>query len=384
MKLHHTPSDLNQKNVAKFTTPTIIIIMVATAIAIVALSPRFLKENSSASQSGQRNADSRPTPVILEPVVFESERTHIEAVGTSRAIRSVTLHPAATGEVVAVHFKANQTVSPGKVLVELDRRDAELALALAKVQVEDAERLLNRYERTAGHGAFTPSTIDSARTTLAAARIAEQRAAVALEDRSIEAPFAGFVGITEIEPGDRISPDTAITTLDDRSNLLVSFEVPELFFERLTVGDTVSIASWTTRDMQVEGRIVDIGARIDPVSRTFLVRAQVPNPDDRLRPGMSFRVSLELAGPAYPVAPEVAVQWGGDGAYVWTVQDAKARRVSVSIVQRRAGRVLVDAELEDGMLIVVEGVQRMREGQRVTPLDPQAGDDAFLARRRTP
>ena len=358
--------------------------LVAMAIAIVALSPGFLKGRSSVNPTGQRSADARPTPVILEPVVFEAERTRIEAVGTSRAIRSVTLHPAVAGEVTAVHFKANQAVSTGEVLVELDRRDAELALALAKVQVEDAERLVNRYERTEGRGAFTPSTIDSARTTLEAARIAEQRAMVALADRSIKAPFAGFVGMTEIEPGDRIDLDTAITTLDDRSKLLVRFEVPELFFERLTVGDRVSIASWTTRDMQVEGRIVDIGARIDPVSRTFLARAQVPNPKDRLRPGMSFRVSLELAGPAYPVVPEVAVQWGGDGAYIWAVQDAKARRVGVAIVQRRAGRVLVDAKLEDGILIVVEGVQRMREGQPVTLLDPQAGDDAFLARRRTP
>ncbi|MCB2052428.1 MAG: efflux RND transporter periplasmic adaptor subunit, partial [Novosphingobium sp.] len=331
-----------------------------------------------------RSANSRPTPVILEPVVFEAERTRIEAVGTARAIRSVTLHAAVAGEVTAVHFKANQAVSPGKVLVELDRRDAELARALAKVQVEDAKRLLNRYERTAGHGAFTLNTIDSARTTLEAARIEEQRAVVALEDRSIKAPFAGFVGITEIEPGNRIEPDTAITTLDDRSKLLVSFEIPELFFEQLTVGDPVSIASWTTRDMPIEGRIVDIGARIDPVSRTFLARAQIPNPNDRLRPGMSFRVSLVLAGPVYPVVPEVAVQWGGDGAYIWAVHDAKARRVGVAIVQRRAGRVLVDAKLEDGISIVVEGVQRMREGQLVTPLDPQAEDDAFLARRRTP
>jgi RND family efflux transporter MFP subunit len=356
---------------AKFMAPAMILVMVAATIGTVALSPRFFKEDSLAVQTGRRSANSRPTPVILERVVLESERTRIEAVGTARAIRSVTLHPAATGEVVAVHFKANQPVATGQVLVELDRRDAELALALAKVKVDDAERLLNRYERTEGRGAFTPSTIDSARTTLAAARIEQQRAAVALEDRSIEAPFAGFVGITDVEPGDRIGPDTAITTLDDRSKLLVSFEVPELFFQQLTVGDAAAIATWTAPDIQIAGRIVDIGARIDPTSRTFLVRAQVPNPDDRLRPGMSFRVSLELAGNTYPVVPEVAVQWGGDGAYVWAVHDAKARRVGINIVQRRAGRVLVDAELEDGVSIIVEGVQRMREGQAVAPLDSE-------------
>jgi len=369
------------KNVAKFMTPAIIIVMVAAAVGTVALSPGFLKEDPASGQAKRRSAGSRAIPVLLEPVALEPERTRIEAVGTSRAIRSVTLYPATTGEVVAVHFKANQPVSAGDILVELDRRDAELALALAKVQVADAERLLNRYERTKGRGTFPPSTIDSARTALAAARIAQQRAAIALEDRSIEAPFAGFVGITEIEPGHRIDPDTVITTLDDRSALLVSFKVPELFFERLSVDETVSIAPWTARGAPVEGRIVDIGARIDPVSRTFVVRAQVPNPQDRLRPGMSFRVGLERAGVLYPVVPEVAVQWGGDGAYVWAVQDAKARQVGVDIVQRRAGRVLVDASLEDGASIVVEGVQRMREGQPVIPLDSEAERDAFLARR---
>jgi len=107
----------------------------------------------------------------------------------------------------------------------------------------------------------------------------------------------------------------------------------------------------------------------------------VPNPKDRLRPGMSFRVTLELEGDTYPVVPEVAVQWGGDGAYVWAVRDGKARRVGVDIVQRREGRVLLNAELEAGMPVVVEGVQRMREAQAVSPLDPESESDPFLARR---
>jgi len=362
-------------------TPALTVVMVAAAIGALLLSPSFLKENQSVGQPERRGASSRQTPVILEPVVLESERTRIEAVGTSRAIRSVTLYPAAAGEIMAVNFSANQRVFADQTLLELNRRDAELALSLARVRVADAERLLNRYQRSTGSGAFPPTTIDSAKTALAAARIEQKRAAVVLEDRSTEAPFEGFIGITEVEPGDRISTDTAIATLDDRSELLVSFEVPELFFERIAVGETVSISTWTTRGVQVEGRIVDIGTRIDPASRTFVVRAKVPNPKDRLRPGMSFRVTLELEGDTYPVVPEVAVQWGGDGAYVWAVRDGKARRVGVDIVQRREGRVLLNAELEAGMPVVVEGVQRMREAQAVSPLDPEGETDPFLARR---
>ena len=366
---------------AKFMTPVITTVMVAAAIGAMVSSPNFLSnQDNKSGAAGQQRSNERAIPVILQPVLLEPERTRIEAVGTSRAIRSITLYPAAAGEVVAVNFKANQAVSAGELLVELDRRDAELALASARVQVADAERLLTRYERSAGSGAVPPSTVDSTRTALATARIEQQRAAVALEDRSIEAPFSGIVGITEVELGDRIDPDVAITTLDDRSELLVSFEVPELFFDRIKTGETVAIARWTADAIPVEGRISDVASRIDPDSRTLVVRAKVRNPDDRLRPGMSFRVTLNLEGKRYPVVPEVAVQWGGDGAYIWIAQNNMAHRVDVNIVQRREGRVLVAADLAEGVPVVVEGVQRMREGLRVGPLIGETDDDQQLGR----
>jgi hypothetical protein len=88
-------------------------------------------------------------------------------------------------------------------------------------------------------------------------------------------------------------------------------------------------------------------------------------------------VILELAGQRYPRVPEVSVQWGGEGSFVWAVRDGKAESVPIDIVQRQGGQVLVDAELEAGALIVVEGVQRLREGLEVsTRGDEAAGDVA--------
>lgn len=326
-----------------------------------------------------RQAGGRPTAapvvrVLVEPAELRPERVRIEAVGTAEAIRSANLHPATAGEVVALAIAPNRKVAEGDLLLELDRRSEELAVELAEVRVKDTRQLLQRYERTAGTGAVPESTIDEARTALEEARIELRQAEVALADRSVLAPFAGHVGMTEVEVGDRIDQDDLIATLDDRSSLLVSFEIPEIFLERVRVGQPIQVATWMARERTIAGEIVDLGSRIDPQTRSFKARALVPNPDDRLRPGMSFAVTVDLEGPRYPLVPEVAVQWGGDGAFLWVVREGAAQRVPVRIVQRQEGTVLVDAPVEAGARVVVEGIQRMRDGLAVTlaePLDAQ-------------
>jgi multidrug efflux pump subunit AcrA (membrane-fusion protein) len=75
---------------------------------------------------------------------------------------------------------------------------------------------------------------------------------------------------------------------------------------------------------------------------------------------------MDLEGTPYPVIAETGVQWGADGAYVWSVLERRAHRVPVRIIQRQQGQVLVDGNLEEGDLIIVEGVQRMREGLDVS------------------
>ncbi|HZD53341.1 MAG TPA: efflux RND transporter periplasmic adaptor subunit [Woeseiaceae bacterium] len=317
----------------------------------------------------------RRVRVIVEPLAFNREHTRVEAVGTSRAVQSIVLHPAVSGEVVAVDFEPGQAVAKGDVLVALDQRDEELAVRLAEVRLHDAERLYERYQRTGDSGAVLPTTLDAARTAVESARIELDRARIALDYRTIEAPFAGFVGITDIDPGDRVNADTQITTLDDRSSLLVSFDVPESLIDRVAVNDEVAVATWNSREPRAYGEIVDIGSRIDPVTRTFEARALVENREDDLRPGMSFRVTMTLPGIPYPVVPETGVQWGADGAYIWSVADRRARRVPVSIVQRRQGQVLVEApELVEGDLIVVEGIQRLRDGIEVSFARPSLAD----------
>lgn len=306
-----------------------------------------------------------PRPVITAPTVWQSEQTRVEAVGTSRARQSVTLYPMAAGEVVAVHFKAGQKVEAGQTLLELDSRDEKLAAEIARVELADAQRLLDRYRRTQGSGAVTASTLDDAKSAVDRARFALQRAQVALDDCTIEAPFAGYVGLTTLDPGARIDTGTVITTIDDRSVLLVTFELPEILLGQLQAEQPIALTTWADSSRVTPGKVADIDSQVDPQTRTFTVRAHVDNPDDSLRPGMSFRIQLNLEGSRYPTVPEASLQWGGDGAYVWAVRDGKAARVAATIVQRREGRILIDAALPEGTPVVVEGVQRMREGQAV-------------------
>jgi len=303
--------------------------------------------------------------VIAEPLAFERERTNIEVVGTSRALRSIELYPATSGEVVAVNFEPGQFVRKGDVLVELDSREQKLAVELARVRLKDAERLYGRYERTGSSGAVLPTEIDAAATAVEAARIELDRALVALDDRFIEAPFDGHVDVTDVDPGDRIDTDTVITTLDDRTSLLVNFDVPEVMVGELVSGDDVAVTAWNKASSQFIGEVVEIGSRIDPRTRTFTVRATVDNSDDSLRPGMSFRVSVNVEGREYAVVAETAVKWGANGAYIWLIRDGKAQRTPVKIIQRRQGRALIDAEIGAGDDVVVEGVQRLRDGVEV-------------------
>jgi len=325
-------------------------------------------------QALDRGAARAATPVITVPVRMETERTRIEAVGTARALRSVDLYPQAAGEVVALNFSPGDRVTAGTVLVALDARFQELALELAEVRLAEAERNYERFRAANARGDRTvpQSDVDTSGSAAEAARIERDRAREAVEDRLVRAPFDGVVGLTDVDRGERIDTTTVITTLDDRSSLLVRFDVPEAFAGRIRAGDPIEIRTWTARSTDVAGVVVDLGSRIDPLTRAFTARARVANADDRLRPGMSFRIHLDLAGATWPVVPEVAVMWGADGPYVWVVEEGMVRRVSLAIVQRGKGYVLVDGDLPPGSEVVAEGVQRMRSGLAVRALDPEA------------
>ncbi|WP_052480953.1 efflux RND transporter periplasmic adaptor subunit [Gilvimarinus agarilyticus] len=314
-------------------------------------------------QPGAGGAKARP--VIAAKVAVSPEQVNVEAVGTSRALHSVAIRSRAAGQVTEVNISPGQSVAEGQVLLRLDDRDEALALRKAEVELADAERLLTRYRQTKGSGAVTESALDDAESMVARAQIAVDRARVNLEYQNVVAPFAGHVGLSDIDPGAWVDTDTVITTIDDRSLLLVTFELPELLLGQIQPEQEIELSTWRTDSVVAQGKVVAIDSRVDESERTFKVRAHVNNSADRLRPGMSFRIGLTLTGNDYYLVPEVSLQWGARGSFVWTIKDGIARRELATIVQRRAGQVLVSGALQKDSLVVLEGIQMVREGQPV-------------------
>lgn len=341
--------------------------------AAFALALWFLNRDGEPSRQALV-APSSGTTVTLTRATADVQRTRIETVGTAEALRSVLLYPPSAGEVTAVAFEPGDRVEAGTVLLELDARDERLALQLAEARLDDAERTMSRYDRAGERAAFTETQLDLARIAVAEARIARDRARVALDDRTLEAPFDGILGLTEIDPGDRITTTTPVATLDDRSQLRVRFGVPEAFLGQIAIGDPVQLIPWSGAAVEAEAQIIDIDSQVDPATRTFTVRAALANAQDRWRPGMGFQAALELRGREYARVPELALQWGGDGAYVWIVDDggAAARR-DVQLIQRNRGSVLIDG-LAPGEAVVLEGVQKMSDGRLVEVVDETALD----------
>lgn len=311
------------------------------------------------------------TRVIVETVRFEADTDRIQAVGTARAKSTAEIYPETNGEVVSVNFGADGKVERGQVLVRLEARAEELAVRRAEVAVRDAQQLLDRYARIDVPGAISDSQVDTAETALEAARIDLDLARNTLAQRTVRAPFSGYVGLPSVDPGARVTTQTMITRLDDRSLLYVDFAAPEQVFGGIAPGDTLAMEPFTLSGGTVEATVVAIDSGIDPVTRSFTVRASVDNSDDSLRPGMSFRVNFDLPGQSYPTVPETSILWGGDGSYLWSVVDDRAVQTPVDIVARKQGRVLVRGELTPASRIIIEGVQKVRPGSL---LDPETAD----------
>lgn len=302
---------------------------------------------------------------MAEPARLLPDQTILEAVGTARAVRSAEIYAEVSGRVAAVRFGSGGFVRAGQVLIELDARRERLALKLAEVRVEEARQLLGRYRRIEDTGALSDSQIEAGETALAAAHIERDQAAVALAERTIRSPFAGHVSFSEIDPGDRVTPDTLIAQIDQRSRLFVDFNAPESVFRRLSKGQSVELVPFSDPDSAITSAIEAVDSTIEQEQRSYVARVAIDNRSDRFRPGMSFSVRFTDSGQMRPAVPEAAVMWTGEGSSVFAVRDGKAVRVPVSIASRRDGTVLLDAAIGRDTPIIIEGVQKVREGQAV-------------------
>ncbi|MDJ0983210.1 MAG: efflux RND transporter periplasmic adaptor subunit, partial [Kiloniellales bacterium] len=289
----------------------------ALLAALVAAGWLWLSLGGESAESREPNGKrSAATLVQVEALSLAADRVTLRVVGTGEALRSAALYPQVTGEVVEVLFKAEQRVEKGAPLLRLDDEDERLAVRLAQVTETEARRLVKRYEKLARSGNVSTVTLQTANAELESASLRLAQAEAALRDRTLYAPFDGVIGLTDIDPGDRVTDETLVATLDDRSVIQVKFTVPEDYAGRLGQGDPIAVRPWSLADQELRGTISALDSRIDPLTRSLRVEASIANPEESIRPGTSFDVRLEFTGAQYPSVPEVSVLWSRDGAYL--------------------------------------------------------------------
>lgn len=326
----------------------------------------------TACSGTEPEAERDPVPVVAQEISFLPERTEVEAIGSALATTSAEIYPETAGRVTRVLFAAGDFVRSGEPLLQLDARQEQLAVDAARVQVREADQLLSRYRRIEDTGALSESQIEAGETALASARVALEQAQTSLADRTVRAPFSGHVGLTEIDPGDRVNDSTPITQIDQRGTLYVDFSAPEAVFNVLRPGQTVQVTPFSDPSLTLDARVVATDNRISRDSRDFIVRTEITNSNDRLRPGMSFRILFTRNGETRAAVPEEAIVWGGEGSQLFVVRDNKARRVPVTITSRRDGLAFVDGKIARSDRVIVKGVQKIRDGQDIRLVQPSA------------
>lgn len=320
--------------------------------------------------SQMRNAEAKS--VIVTPIVREALQRRIETVGTTEAIKSVMLYPAAADEVVEVNIVPGRRVEAGTLLLRLDDRRQQTAFKRAKIQLADAERTFARLTESQRKGAIPKSELDVAELNLALARVTLEDAQADLDDRRVIAPFSGVLGITDIDVGDRVNEQTLVTTLDDNSELFIDFGIPEDSIASVTAEQKIEVFPWDSPNTSYIARVTQFDSRINAVDRTLRARALLTNSDGSIRPGASFKVVIEARGEVTVAIPESALLWAATGAYVWCVNEGKAVRRDVKVRQRLRGRVLVDGDFSEQDSVIVEGIQRLRNGQAVKAISQEA------------
>jgi len=317
---------------------------------------------SAPVQGDQRRQPGRSASVIAAPVVESVINDRLSAIGTGQAAASVSVKPYSSGRITEILVEPGTEVEKGDVLARLESETEQFAVERARIALEDAVARSGRLKSLRSSNAASTVQVTDAELFENTARLALREAELTLERRDIVAPISGVVGILPVEAGNYVTADTQVAMIDDRSSIVVNFWVPERYAAAIVVGAPVSATSIARPNEVLKGSVKAVDSRLDEASRTLLVEARLPNPDDTLRPGMSFRVSMQFPGDRYPSVDPLAIQWGTDGAFVWAVDGGTARRVPVRIIQRNTENVLVAGDLDVGDNVVTEGIHLVREG----------------------
>jgi membrane fusion protein (multidrug efflux system) len=303
----------------------------------------------------------------------------LEVVGSTRASQVIDIKPKADGTIVEIVYEAGKRLEQGDVLFRLDDAIQKADLAEAQASLAKAQQALKRGRTLKQSRVMATATLEDLEAARAAAQAQVDRAAQRLADRTIRAPFAGTPSIRRVDLGAQVGSDTVLTRLENLSPMLVEFQVPEQFFSIARPGLTAEATTPAWPGKTFTATLSEVDTSIDPVSRTFRVRAQVPNETSELASGMFMRLSLQLSSDGVVMIPEQSITMEEGTPFVFVVRDGKVERRDVQTGGREPGWVQITDGLALGEEIVVSGISKLRPGGAVKVVNAEKAADAGAA-----
>ncbi len=323
-----------------------------------------------------------PVPVYVAPVISSQFVDTVEALGTLKANENVALAATVTELVTAVNFADGQRVLKGDVLVQMNDSEELALLAEEQSRVDEAQRQVDRFEPLISRGSVSELTYDQSIGTLSAAKARLRAVESRIAQRKILAPFDGVVGLRNTSVGALLQPGVMVTTIDDDSVMNLDFAVPEVFLQTLQPGLKISATTDAYPDKTYIGEVASVESRIDPVTRSIVVRARIENTDLTLKPGLLMRVVLQKNPRQAVVIPEEGIIADGRRSFVFVavLKDGQtiAQKRQVQLGSRRAGEVEILSGISVGEQVVTHGTLLARDGAPVNVLAIEKTDQPLV------
>lgn len=343
------------------------LVLLLVAVAVLVGGGLYWKRSTAPSAApnvaGPGKGEPRGLPVKAGTVRTGTITEEVSAVGTLLANESVMIRPERDGRIAQIHFAEGQLVKKGTKLVSLDASETEAQLAAARAEATLNRNRLKRAEELKDKNFISAEALDVARENLNQSVARQEEVKSRLEKMTILAPFEGVAGLRQVSPGAYVKAGQDIARLEGIGTLKLDFRVPELYLGRIRSNQQVQVRVDAFLGETFHGAIYAVEPSVDEQTRTVLLRALVPNPDVRLKPGMFARVLLVLGTRENAlIVPEQAIVPRGNDNYVFRIVEGKAALAKVELGARRMGEVEITKGLAAGDHIVVDGQLKLKPG----------------------
>lgn len=311
-------------------------------------------------------------PVAVDEAKAITWQGGVSAIGTSIALQGTDLAVQAAGIVDRIAFEPNAQVEQNQLLLQIDPRIEQADLVAARAELEFAEAELARIRTLSERGISSTTNLETQQASATSARSQVARLEAVLDQKRLTAPFAGQIGIAQVEAGEYVTPGTVYATLQNLDAMQVDFTVPEQDLPQMQVGRTLTVVS-EVGDLTAKGSITAVEPRVNPSTRLISVRAEVENTNRALLPGQFLRVTVDLPPEdGVLTVPQTAVLSNlyGDSVYRITEETPegggdpvlKAEQVFVQTGRRSGGIIEITDGLAEGERVITAGQNRLTPG----------------------